>query len=100
MSQSPTRLVLSRARAKIESPRTWLQHAYKQGNQYVQKRCAYQALADAAEELNLGLSGPVGALSQAIGGGARNDESAIIAFNDSSQHADVLALFDKALETV
>ena len=98
MAQSPARLVLGRARALIENPDNWVQGAWKQkceAGGY--KRCAYQALEDAADELGLPSHAAFDALTRAIGDDCYAPRRAIPAFNDAASHKDVLAKFDLAL---
>ena len=101
MSQSPVRLVLSRAREMIKEPGHWVQGAWKhplaEGGF---RRCAYQAVHDAAAELGLPSTAAFKALARALGDARRSPRCVIPAFNDRSSHQDVLALFDLALEAV
>lgn len=100
MSQSPSRLVLTTARHMIEDERNWLQHGWKRANQYRTKRCAYQAVADAARQIGIGGAPALAAMTRIIGVEGECPRGAISCFNDDSTHADVLTLFDLALESV
>ncbi len=101
MSQSTSRLVLTRAREMISTPEKWVQGAWKlpmpDGGF---RRCAYQAVLDAALELGLPDTAAMKALAKAAGDGRRSPRRAIPAYNDSTGHSHVLTLFDRALETV
>jgi hypothetical protein len=100
MSQSTTRLVLTRAREMIESPERWLQGAWKRPlPDGTMARCAYQAVHDAAVELGMPRAAAFRALMRALGDGRRSALRGLPVFNDRSRHADVLALFDLALES-
>lgn len=99
MSQSTTRLVLGRAREMISADDHWLQGAWKQaleGGGF--RRCAYQAVYDAAQELGIPPSGSFKALMRALGDGRRAAIKRLPVFNDGASHGQVLALFDLALE--
>lgn len=98
MSQSPTRIVLSRAREMIKDPNHWVQGSWKcplaDGSF---RRCAYQAVHDAANEIGLPDLAALKALARAVGDGRRAPRRVIPGFNDQSTHKEVLALFDRAL---
>lgn len=99
MSQSPTRIVLSRAREMIREPGHWLQGAWKhplEGGGF--RRCAYQAVHDAAAEIGLPDAVALKTLTRALGDGRKSPRRSIPSFNDQASHAAVLALFDLALE--
>lgn len=101
MSQSPARIVLERARAMIEDPRDWVQGAWTMtapGGRV--RRCAYQAVQDAALEKGLPDAAVLKALTRVIADARRSPRRAIPAFNDTFAHADVLAMFDLAMNSV
>ncbi len=101
MSQSTSRLVLTRARGMIENPAHWIQGAWKlpiEGGGF--RRCAYQAVHDAALELGLPDTAALKALTKVAKDARAAPRRAIPAFNDRSSHADVMALFDLAIEAV
>ena len=100
MSQTPTRLVLTRARAMVADESTWLQHDWKDETCDRTKRCTYQAVEDAALELGLGEDKPLELLASAIGDDTDCPRDVIPEFNDNATHQDVMALFDLALENV
>ncbi len=99
MSQSPTRIILSQARVMIQNPDHWLQGSWKQpieGGGF--RRCAYQAVYDAAKDLGLPEAAAMRALTRVIADGRRSPRRTIPGFNDRASHKDVLAMFDLALE--
>lgn len=99
MAQSTTVLVLSRARDMIRDPAHWLQGAWRyEAPGGVVRRCAYQAVHEAAHDLALPDGAALKALARALGDGRRSPRRVIPAFNDRSGHKDVIALFDLALE--
>jgi hypothetical protein len=101
MSQSPTRIVLARARGMIEDRRNWLQGGWSQlGGQGLVRRCAYQAVHDAALETGLPGLPALKLLTVVIGDSRRSPRRAIPMFNDTSRHEDVMAMFDLAIEQV
>ena len=99
MAQSPTRIVLSHARKMIEDPSHWVQGAWKCPlGDGAFRRCAYQAVHDAANEIGLPDLAALKALARAVGDARRAPRRVVPAFNDRSSHKEVLALFDLALE--
>lgn len=100
MSQTPARIVLTTARSLISEPRCWLRHGWKRGNQYVKRRCAYQAVVDAGKSLGLDPTRSLWVLAGVIAGEGADPRDAIPGFNDCHAHADVMAMFDLAIETV
>lgn len=98
MSQTPSRLVLTTARSLIAERRSWLQHGWRRGNRYVMRRCAYQAVVDAARMLGLEDGRPLALLADAMTGAGANPREAIPVFNDNHPHAEILAMFDRAIE--
>lgn len=101
MSQTVSRLVLTRAREMIENPAHWVQGSWKlplENGGF--RRCAYQAVHDAALDLGLPDGLAFKCLAKSIGDARRSPRRVIPTFNDRSSHAEVLALFDKALESV
>lgn len=101
MSQSAARIVLVRARALIQDPRDWVQGAWTlPGTGGRVRRCAYQAVQDAAREYGLPDAPALKALTTVIADTRRSPMRAIPMFNDSFDHADVLAMFDLAISTV
>lgn len=101
MSHSPARIVLERARALIADPRDWVQGAWTMtGEGGRVRRCAYQAVRDAALECGLPDTAAMKALTKVIADARRSPRRAIPMFNDTFEHADVLAMFDLAINTV
>ena len=100
MSQTPSRMVLTTARSLIADRRCWLQHGWKRGNQYVMRRCAFQAVVDAAKSLGLDATRPLGVLAGVIACEGADPRETIPGFNDCHSHSDVMAMFDLAIETV
>ena len=99
MSQSTTKLVLRRAMAMIAEPERWLQGDWKWVDAQVGfRRCAYQAVFDAAREIGVPASGSIKALMKALGEKRHPAIKAIPMFNDRSSHKEVLALFELALD--
>jgi len=98
MSQTPSRMVLTTARTLIAERRSWLQHGWRRGNRHVMRRCAYQAVVDAARMLGLEETRPLALLSDAMAGPGMSPREAIPVFNDNHPHAEILAMFDRALE--
>jgi len=98
MSQTPSRLVLTTARSLIAERRSWLQHGWRRGNRHVMRRCAYQAVVDAARMLGLEDRRPLALLADAMAGTDANPRETIPVFNDSHPHAEILAVFDRAIE--
>lgn len=100
MSQSAARIVLVRARAMIQDPRDWVQGAWtKTGTGGRVRRCAYQAIQDAARECGLPDAPALKALTAAMADARRSPRRAIPNFNDTFDHADVMAMFDLAIGT-
>jgi hypothetical protein len=100
MSQTPSRLVLDKARSLIADRRCWLQGDWKRGNQYVMKRCAYQAVVDAGKHLGLDVTRSLACLAAVIAYDGADPRETIPSFNDCNSHADVLAMFDLAIEAL
>lgn len=98
MSQTPSRMVLTTARSLIAERRSWLQHGWKRGDRNVMRRCAYQAVVDAARMLGLEEGRPLALLADAMAGPGFNPREAIPVYNDNHPHAEILAMFDRALE--
>lgn len=98
MSQTPSRIVLTTARTLIEERRSWLQNGWKCGRQRLMRRCAYQAVIDAARMLGLEETRPLALLAEAMTGPGTNPREAIPTFNDHHPHAEILAAFDRAIE--
>jgi hypothetical protein len=91
-------MVLTTARTLIAERRSWLQHGWRRGNRHVMRRCAYQAVVDAARMLGLQETRPLALLADAMSGPGMSPREAIPAFNDNHPHAEILAMFDRALE--
>lgn len=100
MSQTPSRMVLTTARSLIAERRAWLQHGWRRGNQHVMRRCAYQAVVDAARMLGLEPTRPLELLAEAMSGAGAGPRETIPVFNDNHGHAEIIAMFDRALEKV
>lgn len=98
MSQTPAKLVLTKARSLIADESHWLQHDWKEEFEGVTRRCAYQAVEDAAASLGLDDTRALNTLSCLLGDDGECARELIPDFNDTSTHEDVLALFDLALE--
>ena len=99
MSQTPTKIVLTRAKGLIADESRWLQGDWSDMNEGYIKRCAYQAVEDAASAAGLDCERPLAHLVQFIGDDGDCPRDVIPEFNDGAGHADVMALFDLALET-
>jgi len=97
MSQTPSRIVLTTARSLIAEQRSWLQYGWFRSGKRIMSRCAYQAVADAAKMHGLEDHGPLALLAAAINSSAADPRQAIPAFNDSHAHAEMLAMFDRAI---
>jgi hypothetical protein len=91
-------MVLTTARTLIAERRSWLQHGWRRGNRHVMRRCAYQAVVDAARMLGLEETRPLALLADAMAGPGLSPREAIPVFNDNHPHAEILAMFDRALE--
>jgi hypothetical protein len=91
-------MVLTTARTLIAERRSWLQHGWRRGNRHVMRRCAYQAVVDAARMLGLEETRPLALLSDAMAGPGMSPREAIPVFNEYHPHAEILAMFDRALE--
>ena len=101
MSQSPARIVLERAKALIQDPQDWLQGGWTMTCPSGRvRRCAYQAVQDAATEAGLPDAAALKALTRVIADARRSPRRAIPMFNDTFDHADVMAMFDLAIQTV
>lgn len=98
MSQSPAKLVLTKARSLIADRRCWLQHGWKNGNRDAESRCAYQAIVDAGELLGLDPERSLWLLAGVIAGQGADPRDAIPGFNDCQSHAMVLEMFGQAIE--
>ena len=99
MSQTPTKIVLTRARGMIADESRWLQGDWSDTSEGYIKRCAYQAVEDAATALGLDCERPLAHLVGPIGEDGDCPRDTIPEFNDEAEHGDVMALFDLALET-
>ena len=99
MSQTPTKIVLTRARGLIADESRWLQCDWSDSSEGHTKRCAYQAVEDAATELGLDCERPLAHLVNLLGDEGECPRDVIPEFNDEAGHEDVMALFDLALET-
>lgn len=99
MAQSMAMLVLTRAHGMIVEKDFWLQGAWKRplGNSGF-RRCAYQAVYDAAQELGLPASGAFRILMKVLGDGRRAAIKVLPVFNDGASHDEVLKLFKLAIE--
>jgi hypothetical protein len=101
MSQSPARIVLVRARELIQSPDDWVQGAWTiAGSDGRVRRCAYQAIRDAALESGLPDGPALKALTAVVADARRSPRRAIPAFNDMVDHSEVIAMLDRAITTV
>lgn len=98
MSQTPTRLVLTKAKSLIADESLWLQHDWKEEFEGVTRRCAYQAVEDAAASLGLDETSALASLSRLLGVDGECARELVPDFNDNASHHDVMALFDLALE--
>ncbi|MGE0766973.1 MAG: hypothetical protein AB7L90_10955 [Hyphomicrobiaceae bacterium] len=97
MSQTPSRMVLTTARTLIAERRSWLQHGWIRFNRHVMRRCAYQAVVDAARMLGLEERRPLALLADEMAGPGIDPREAIPVYNDNHPHAEILAMFDRAL---
>ena len=90
MSAEPLR----KAKALIDAPEKWRQGG---GNSSDKTHCALTAVASIDSPFNYGLiSDSVEALCKSFGHNGRN-WSALAQYNDTHTHAEVMALFDKAI---
>lgn len=91
-------LVLTRAQGMIVEKDCWLQGTWKaprENGGY--RRCAYQAVYDAAQDLGLPASGAFKILMKVLGDGRRAAIKRLPVFNDGASHEEVLKLFELAI---
>lgn len=99
MAQSMAMLVLTRAHGMIVEKDCWLQGAWKIPRQEGGfRRCAYQAVYDAAQDLGMPASGAFKVLMKVLGDGRRAAIKRLPVFNDGASHEDVVKLFELAIE--
>lgn len=98
MAQSTARIVLTRACGMIAEKDCWLQGAWKRPRENGGfRRCAYQAVYDAAQETGLPASGSFKILMKVLGDGRRAAIKRLPVFNDGASHEEVLKLFELAI---
>lgn len=83
-----TREILEATKARIDKPQKWCRHRFTAPG----RECAYAALVNASRELNGG-GEPQFRAERALVGHGRGLEG----FNDTHTHAEVMALFDRAI---
>lgn len=86
--------ILQDAKARIQDPARWIRHVWTIRCDGVVKECAHYALQQAGEH-----NTPENAKAwYAIWAAANN--STLSDYNDTHTHAEVMALFDRAMEVV